>query len=58
MIKISKITIEPQVTTVGHSVTITVIADDVSWQTIKDDFTSWDNLKTLLTDWSSIFNYH
>lgn len=58
MIKISKITIEPQVATVGQNVTITIIADDVSWQTIKDDFTSWDNLKTLLTDWSSIFNYH
>lgn len=58
MIKISKVTVDPQETTVGKSVTITIVAEDVSWQTIREDFTSWDNVKIELTDWSSILNYH
>lgn len=40
----------------GERITITVKVEDVSWNTIKNEFTSWGDVRTL-TNWKSILNY-
>ena len=57
-ISVKSILITPNNVTVGAPITITVRAEDVTWNTIKNDFTSWNEVKTKLTNWKAVQNYH
>jgi hypothetical protein len=57
-ISVKSVLITPNNVTVGQQITITVRAEDVTWETIKNDFTSWNDIKTSLTNWKAVQNYH
>lgn len=56
-ISVKSVTISPNVVTVGGSFTITITAEDVSWNTIKNDFQDWQEVKSTLTNWKAVQNY-
>ena len=56
-ISINSVSVTPNVTTVGQTITITIVAEDVSWDTIKNEFQDWNEVKTTLSNWSAIKNY-
>ena len=47
-IKISSVTVSPNVVNTGDTVTVTITANDVTWSVVKDDFANWNELKTTL----------
>lgn len=56
-ISVKAVTISPSVVTVGTTFTITITAEDVSWNTIKTDFQDWNEVKSTLTNWKAVQNY-
>ena len=57
-ISVKSVLITPSNVTVGQQITITVRAEDVTWNTIKTDFSTWNDVKTTLTNWKAVQNYH
>lgn len=57
-VSIKSVVITPNQVTVGSQITITVKAEDVTWNTIKTDFSSWNDIKTSLANWKAVQNYH
>ena len=57
-VKISEVTILPNVVKVGETFTVTITAVDVTWEVIKNDFKTWNDIKTDLNSWNSVLNYH
>lgn len=55
-VSIQNVTITPNVTTVGQTITIKVSAVDVTWGTIKTEFANWNEVKAL-TNWNSVKNH-
>lgn len=56
-VKVKSVTVTPQNATVGQTITITIVAEDSSWKTIKEDFLSWDSIKNFGSSWKKIFNH-
>ncbi len=42
---------------VGQTYIVTVLAEEVTWKTINNEFSSWNDIKTNLTNWNSVLNY-
>ena len=57
-IKISSVTVSPNVVNTGDKVTVTITANDVTWSVVKNDFANWNELKTTLQNWNALVNYH
>ena len=57
-VSIKSIIITPNSVTVGQQFTITVKAEDVTWNTIKTDFSNWNEVKTTMTNWKTVQNYN
>lgn len=57
-VKISEVIITPKQVTVGQTINITIVAMDVDWQTIKNDFETWTDIRNELSNWKSVLNYH
>ena len=56
-VAIKGVSVTPNVTTVGQAITITITAEDVSWNTIKNDFRDWNEIKTTRSNWNAVTNY-
>lgn len=57
-ISVKSVLITPNVVTVGQQITITIVAEDVTWNTIKNEFADWNEVATTLTNWKAVQNYH
>lgn len=57
-VSVKSVLITPSNVTVNEQITITVRAEDVTWNTIKTDFSSWSDVKTSLTNWKAVQNYN
>ena len=55
-VTISKGNTSTQPLNIGETYTITVMVEDVSWDTIKNDFQDWAAVKAL-SSWNSVKNY-
>ena len=44
-VKVKRVTVTPQNATVGQTITITIVAEDSSWKTIREHFLSWNSIK-------------
>ena len=55
-VKVKSVTVTPQNATVGQTITITIVAEDSSWKTIKEDFLSWNSIRNFGSRWKKIFN--
>lgn len=56
-VKINSVAISPQSVLTGENITITVVVEDVSWGTIKNDFDDWADVKSSFTNWNKVLNY-
>ncbi len=56
-VSIEAVSITPNVATVGQTITITITAEDVSWNTIKTKFESWEAVKTSFSNWKEVKNH-
>lgn len=48
----------PTTVKVAEQITLTVIAEDVTWGTIKSDFQNWNDVKTSFSNWNEVKNYN
>ena len=56
-IRIKSITITPQQTTVGQPVIITALAEDITWENLRNDFVTWGEVRRSFTNWDKVKNY-
>ena len=56
-VRINEVTITPNLTTIGKPVTITVAAEDIIWNNVKNDFTTWGEVRRSFTNWDKVKNY-
>lgn len=56
MVRIKNVTITPNPVNVRQSVKVCVDAEEVSWNTIKTDYTNWTKVKNSLSSWSAVKN--
>ena len=56
-VSINAVTVTPSSTTIGEQVTVVVSAEEVTWNTIKSQFSNWNDIKTNLNNWNAVKNY-
>lgn len=56
-LKFNSVVISSDNVTTGENIIITVMVEDVSWNTIKDDFTDWNEVSTEFNTWNKVLNY-
>ena len=56
-VQIRDVTVSPNNVTVGQSVTVTVLAIDVCWGDLKNDFTTWGEVRRRFANWNKVKNY-
>lgn len=57
-IQIIEVNVSPKEVIVGDPITVTIVAAEVTWDTIKNNYTDWEQIKTDLSNWQSVLNYH
>ena len=54
MVRIKAVSLAPNPVFKGQSVHITVIADEITWKTVKDEIASWQEAKNGFDDWGKL----
>ena len=56
-IRIHEVTVSPNVTTVGKPVIVTIVADDITWDSLTYDFNTWGDVRRSFANWDKVKNY-
>ena len=56
-VRILSVEISPSTITVGNPITITIKAEEATWNSLKTDFANWNKVKQRFSNWNNVLNY-
>lgn len=56
-VQIKGVTVSPNLVTVGQAVTVTVLAEEICWENLAQDFTTWGEVRRSFANWNKVKNY-
>lgn len=56
-VQIKGVTVSPNLVTVGQTVTVTVLAEEIDWGNLARDFTTWGEVRRSFANWNRVQNY-
>ena len=56
-VRILSVSVTPSETTVGQPITVLISAEEIEWNTLKNDFVSWGEVKHSFTNWNKVVDY-
>jgi hypothetical protein len=56
-VRIKDVTVNPTNVTVGQRFTVTVLAEETTWESLHNDFIDWGEVRRSFTNWNKVLNY-
>lgn len=54
---IKDVTVNPTDVIVGQQFTVTVLAEETTWESLHNDFLDWAEVRRSFTNWNKVLNY-